>query len=567
MMNDEARTIIRRAIETRAHITTEDGTIVSRRNNDVKKTGWLIDLRAITLDSEVLEGCAQLFWEQFKDIEHIQIGGIETAGIPLVAGFIAHAKHLGHHPHTNGFFIRKSRKKDGLLKMLEGTLEKDSKIVLVDDLVNSGKSLIRQIEVLKERGMDVHAIWTILRFRNPEYYEYFTSRGIHMHSLFTLDDFAESRGLQNLTRIETALAERYTPWKILWKFSATNPSYQHVVPKSEPALDATRVYAGSDAGVFRALNQETGAIEWELAVGPHGKGKGIFSSPAIRDGTVFFGAYDGNVYALDAATGKKKWVYWDADWVGSSPAVSGTLGLVFIGLEFGLWRKHGGIIALNIETGAPVWEFTMPCLTHSSPLYIAEHEQVVIGSNDGAVYLFDARTGTLQWKFSRGELTERELATGFGENDIKESFAYDVSRDLILFGAMDGSCMALERTTGAQRFVFKATFGIYSTPLIFHDTVIFTSLDKHVYCLSLDTFALRWKWQAGARIFASPTIIDGVLFIGANTGRLTELDPETGEALRFFTVSERITNRPAWNPMSKRLFLPTFANEIYCIER
>ncbi len=40
-------------------------------------------------------------------------------------------------------------------------------------------------------------------------------------------------------------------------------------------------------------------------------------------------------------------------------------------------------------------------------------------------YLFDAKTGALQWKFETGKLTEAELGNGFSRFDIKAPFAYD----------------------------------------------------------------------------------------------------------------------------------------------
>jgi hypothetical protein len=48
---------------------------------------------------------------------------------------------------------------------------------------------------------------------------------------------------------------------------------------------------------------------------------------------------------------------------------------------------------------------------------------------------------------------------------------------------------------------------------------------------------------------------------------LYELDPETGENTAFFQATERITNAVARNPKTKKLSLPTFANEAYSLVR
>jgi hypothetical protein len=48
---------------------------------------------------------------------------------------------------------------------------------------------------------------------------------------------------------------------------------------------------------------------------------------------------------------------------------------------------------------------------------------------------------------------------------------------------------------------------------------------------------------------------------------MTELDPETGKVLGFITVPERITGTMKYNKKTNSYFLPTFANEIYKLQR
>lgn len=558
--------LLKKLLEEFAFVRGENEPILSRSKKRLKREGWLFDIRRITLRAEALKHIGTIFWDTFKEKYPFQIGGIESAAIPLVTSLVLRSSAETQDDKASGFFIRKSRKKDGLLRMVEGEIMPDVPIILVDDLINSGKSFIRQIEVLETLGLKVNTVWTIVRFRDNDYYTYFQEKGIAVKSIFTLDDFSETLGTHNFVR--TRHEPKQHPYICIWKFSAGNPSYQYVVPKSDPAIDEKHVYVASDDGVMWALNQEEGKVVWTYKIGFHQKGKGIFSSPAVYDGAVYFGGYDGNFYALDTATGKKKWVFLEADWIGSSPAIAVDLGLVFIGLEFGLWKKRGGIVGLDLKTGKKVWEYReMPAYTHSSPFYIKEKQQVVIGSNDGAAYLLDAKTGTLVWKFETGQPTEEELSSGFSTLDIKESFAYDPKRDLIIFGNNAGSLCFLRRETGKEIFRFKAEFGFYSTPLIHENAVFASSLDKNLYCINLDTFEEKWRWHSGARIFASPALIENTIYIGSNSGHLTQLDPETGEEYSFLTLSERITNRPVYNPSTRRFFVPTFANEIYCVEK
>ncbi|HWO07131.1 MAG TPA: PQQ-binding-like beta-propeller repeat protein [Candidatus Paceibacterota bacterium] len=562
-----AKKHLKKALEERAFVRGKDERIIQASGAIAPESEWLFDIRRIVMEPEIMRDIATLFWHTFSQKKPTQIGGLEVGAIPLVTELVAHAHYRRDRKDVSGFFIRKSRKKTGLTRMVEGQLHKGRRVILVDDLTNSGKSFVRQVEVLESLGHTVEAIWVIVRFRDEDYYAYFKEKNIALHSVFDLNDFADTLGTKNLTKKNPPPPPAQS-FKVHWKFASANPSYHYVVPKSDPAIDEHRVYIGSDAGVMYALNQSDGTTAWSYRVGFHVKGKGIFSSPALHDGTVYFGGYDGNVYALDANTGKRKWVSLEADWVGSSPALAPELGLLFIGLEYGLWKKRGGIAALDLKTGRTAWAYRdMPCYTHSSPLYLKKHRQIVIGSNDGGAYLFDARRGTLVWKYTAGTLTEEELRTGFSAHDIKESFAYDEKRDLIIFGTMSGQLCFVRRKDGTLAGSFQAEFGFNASPVICGNAVLAASLDKHLYCIDLDTFKERWRWHAGARLFATPVIIDGTIYIGANTGRLTEIDPETGAEKVSVTLTERITNKIAYNPSTRRFFVPTFANELYCMEK
>ena len=87
--------------------------------------------------------------------------------------------------------------------------------------------------------------------------------------------------------------------------------------ESSPAVANGVVYVGSDDGNVYALNAATGARLWSYTTGAY-----VESSPAVANGVVYVGSDDGNVYALNAATGAKLWSYSIGGIVWSSPAVA-----------------------------------------------------------------------------------------------------------------------------------------------------------------------------------------------------------------------------------------------------
>lgn len=533
------------------------GNEIPRKYGSAASSEWLFDSRSVSLEPEAQRIIADALWERLEPLLPAQIGGMETAAIPLVAALVAKSREMGK--PVNGFYIRKSRKKSGLVKFIEGTLN-DTPIVLIDDLMNSGGSILHQVEILKEEGRTVRAVIVLVRFREESYYQALHDAGVRIIALFTLDDF----GLKMNESPKPALTQGF---RVRWRCAAPNPNFFYVVPKSAPAIDDTHVYFGSDSGWFWAIRKKDGSEAWKYKVGIHAKGKSIFSCPLVYQGTVFFGAYDGNVYALDTTSGKRKWVCMEADWVGSSPDIAPELNVLFVGLEFGLWRKRGGIAAIDIHTGKKIWEYMMPNYTHASPLFIRKHQQVAIGSNDGAVYLFDARTGTLLWKHETGALAEKDLDTGFSPFDIKGRCAYDPKRDIVIATNIHGDVVAIHRKTGERFASFKADFGFYSDPVIHADSLLVANVNKLLYSINLDTFNIQWQWHADARIFATPIVVEGRIFIGSNTGRFVELSMNDGKESGRIQLAERIVNKTAYDPKEKLFFVPTLANEIFCLER
>src|SRR5262245_51156419 len=100
----------------------------------------------------MLDAYAEFFWQRFSALYAFHVGGLESAAIPLVSAIVM--KSVEKKKPVNGFYIRKSRKRTGLLNSIEGTLTKEP-VILVDDLINSGGSIEKQIKILQDIGMRV----------------------------------------------------------------------------------------------------------------------------------------------------------------------------------------------------------------------------------------------------------------------------------------------------------------------------------------------------------------------------------------------------------------------------
>jgi orotate phosphoribosyltransferase len=112
---------------------SDDGVVPSRDD-------LIWDLRDTLLRDEALVYCCALLYRRALPYGIQWIGGMETAAIPIVSGLLAVNRACGG-PPLNGFYIRKSRKRDGLRRLLEGPRPpRGERVLLVDDILNKGIS-------------------------------------------------------------------------------------------------------------------------------------------------------------------------------------------------------------------------------------------------------------------------------------------------------------------------------------------------------------------------------------------------------------------------------------------
>ena len=107
--------------------------------------------------------------------------------------------------------------------------------------------------------------------------------------------------------------------RIRWTFKTGN------VVHASPTIAGELLYIGSWDTWFYALNALTGRMVWRFKTGEdaeYNNQTGIQATAAVADGTVYFECRDAHVYALDARTGRKKWAFdTHGSWGMSSPAV------------------------------------------------------------------------------------------------------------------------------------------------------------------------------------------------------------------------------------------------------
>jgi outer membrane protein assembly factor BamB/orotate phosphoribosyltransferase len=539
------RDLLSAAIRERAILHEENQRLISPKGNSNR---WLIDMRRVFMDARLLDAAAELFWQECAGRMPFQVGGMESAAIPFLSAILM--KSLSRGAPVNGFIVRKERKTYGTGSSIEGALM-EAPIVMVDDVFNSGRNLEKARVVLEQENKRIGFAFVLIDYDNPEGKLWRQMRDVPVLAPFSLVEFGVS--------IEKPEVRPMAVFENIWRFASPDPNFFHRVPKSFPAVDGKRVYFGSDCGIFWCLNACDGAVVWNFKVNVRGN-KNLWSSPAIHGGKVYFGSYDGNVYCLDAETGTELWRFIGADWVGSSPALAPELDLLFIGLEFAVEGRRGSVAALKMSNGEKVWEHMTKRYTHASPAYWPERQLVACGSNDNEMFLFDARSGVMQWRFvTKGE--------GGSKGSIRHAPAFDTKRGHLVTGCADGWVYIINVETGKEVWSVKTDNTIYTVPLVVDDRAYIGSTDKHLYVLDLERRGVKKKIFAAAKVFGPPKLLDGRIYFGACNGIIYEVDPATDEISGTHQLPDAVTNALSYSAETGYFYASTYVNELFAFAR
>jgi len=145
---------------------------------------------------------------------------------------------------------------------------------------------------------------------------------------------------------------------------------------ASPVLDERRAYFGTFNYEVLGVDLRTHKIAWRYHNPDHEFP--FYSSAVVIDGRVIVGGRDKSIHAIDAATGKRVWMFATKARVDSSPAVAGRR--VYVG------SNDGRLYVLDAGTGEKLWEFDAGSAVTGSPAIAAG--RVVIGAGDGKVYCF-----------------------------------------------------------------------------------------------------------------------------------------------------------------------------------
>lgn len=312
----------------------------------------------------------------------------------------------------------------------------------------------------------------------------------------------------------------------------------------QPAVERGSVYAASADGAIARFDAASGKQLWRVDTGRKisgavGAGAGVvvvgtikgevlafdgdgkerwqaqvssevLSAPQAVDGVVVVRCADGKIFGLDAADGKRKWVYQrllPALALRSFAGVTVTRGGVFAGFA------GGKLVALNLANGNVGWEATVALprgtnelerIADVTSLPAVDERQVCAVAYQGRVACFDIRNGNPVWA-----------------RDLSSSAGLAVDQRYVYVTDERGSVVALDKTSGASVWKQdKLTARRVTAPLARGKHVVVADLQGYVHLLSAEdgSFAARLATDGSAARSQVLALDEGLLVQTANGG-------------------------------------------------
>lgn len=257
--------------------------------------------------------------------------------------------------------------------------------------------------------------------------------------------------------------------------------------------------------------------------------------PVVGYGTLFVNQFRGRFFAVDAATGKRRWRKHFLHCGAASAAIGKDIVYQPYMQPYPCNRyprsQPGFIVAILFRSkrgvllnrGKILWRYRTGAV-ESSPLLV--NGILYFGSWDHHVYALDVRRRThprLLWRFQAG-------------NEVDASIAYANGR--VFFGDNGGDVYALNARTGHEIWRSASYSGFlrgreyfYATPTVAYGRVFIGNTDGTLYAFGAGTGNLLWSRHAGSYIYTAAAVWRREVIIGTYDGHLIAYNAATGDQL------------------------------------
>ncbi|XP_012264555.2 beta-alanine-activating enzyme isoform X2 [Athalia rosae] len=250
------------------------------------------------------------------------------------------------------------------------------------------------------------------------------------------------------------------------------------------------------------------------------------------------GCYDGYVYCLSLKTGCVNWKFKTKDTVKCTAAISSNRKTIFVGS----YDKH--LYSICIKNGSEVWKLkASEGSISATPRTCSKSNSVIFGTLDGTCIALNQDSGQINWKIKF-------------KDPIFSAPALLKTGDIV-FCTVSGEVKCFNSGTGSEIWTYKIDGNVFSHLVVKENLIMNTeeliigSNNKRVYCISIPSITstpiLKYSVTFECPIFATPYCEDGLLVVADTGGNINLLDACNGHIITSLKLKGDIFSSPVIN--------------------
>ena len=173
--------LVRRALRTGRKIVLSSG----------RESNFYFNCKPVTLSSDGASLVADAFLDKLEDFPEAvtAVGGKTIGADPIIGAMMMRA--LEHGRRLEGFYVRDKQKTHGTKELIANTPPPTTPVVIVEDVVTTGKSTIEAIEAAQAAGCTVVGVIALMDRQEEDGAANIRARVPHYAAIFTRADFPE----------------------------------------------------------------------------------------------------------------------------------------------------------------------------------------------------------------------------------------------------------------------------------------------------------------------------------------------------------------------------------------
>lgn len=316
---------------------------------------------------------------------------------------------------------------------------------------------------------------------------------------------------------------------------------------TSPAIVGGQVFIGTATGKIVCVAADTGAKRWEVQTGG-----AVASSPAVAGGRVFAGSADRCLYALAASDGKLLWRVKTRRPVTAPPLCLGDA--VYFGSGDGVFRCVGA------NDGTTRWEARETGEICAAAA--AAEGRVYYGDDTGTVVARACTDGKLLWSVHlSGSIVAAPMLAG-------GKLVVPVMSGTALSPPPTQCITVLDPKSGQQLWALTRGSSVMQTPVADEQNVYFATVSGYLSDTELFAYRLAdgteaWKQKLGGVADSSPLLTGGCLMFGNHDRNFYVVDKASGAIIQTLPLGAKMYSSPALSNGS--IYIGAQDGKLYCL--